>query len=308
MSTGLGMRGKDVRAFCMIAQKYKVYILVRQTNEASLHYVGQAGYYPKPAAIKAKTSDNDPPPFIYPVGGQVRTAQHRVAGLVANPWLQPAVYAGSKLSKAKDYWLETLDIALSPGANIPEASATKPETWVVWGKERLSARTGWRWKIDIDPASPHFGCLQIAKDAVTWSYVHGDYDLKDVIVRGRETYNERKEGNIDGVKNYTPLLPGQAFETIRRELNDAMGVDMVQHGSEAQFAWHGDEPIVVILPDGPQLQYEILGNAEAVQQWYVKLNRSLIAKNGKDYIGDRTRWFWFGDHGNLFTPGIDRSV
>ena len=308
MSQGLGMRGKDVRAFCMIAQKYNVYILVRQTNEESLQYIGKPGYYPKPAAIKAKTADINPPPFTCQAGGQRRTAQHRIAGLVANPWFQPAVYAGAKLAKARDCWLDTLDIALAPGSNIPAAGASKPDTWATWGKERLSARTGWRWKIDVDPASPHFGCLQIARDTTGWSYVHGDYDLKDVIVRGRETYNERREGKVDGVKNFTPLLPGLEFETIQRELNAAMGVDMVQHGSEAQFAWHGDEPITLILPDGPQLQFKVLGNAEAVQLWYQNLNRSLIARHGRDYIGDKTRWFWFGDHGNLFLPGLDRSV
>jgi hypothetical protein len=307
MADDLGMRATDLRRFCMIAQKYNVYILVRQTNPASLKYVSQPGYYPKPAAIKAKTADIDPPPFSYQVNGQSRTVQHRVAGLVPNPWFQPAVYGGSKLAKAKDYWLETLDVALSPGSNIPAAGAHAHSTWPAWAKERWSARTHWRWKIDVDPASPHFGCLQIARDDVPWSYVHGDYDLKDVIVKGAETFNERAEGKVDGVKNFTPLLPGIEFDKIRRELNNAMGVDMVQHGAEAQFAWHGDEPIIVILPDGPQLQFKILGNAEAVQRWYELLNRKLIAKMGKDYIGDKTRWFWFGNHGNRFLPGTDRS-
>lgn len=36
---------------------------------------------------------------------------------------------------------------------------------------------------------------------------------------------------------------------------------------------------------------------------YMDLNREVIAKKGKDYIGDKSRWFWFGDHGILFTPG-----
>lgn len=116
-----------------------------------------------------------------------------------------------------------------------------------------------------------------------------------------ETYNQRLEGKVQGAKNYTPLLPGLEFETIRKALNEAMGIDMVQHGAEAQFAWHGDEPITVILPDGPQLQFQVLGNAEAVQRWYIERNREVIAKKGKDYIGDKTRWFWFGNHGNLFS-------
>jgi hypothetical protein len=297
MSNNLGMRGKDVRVFCMIAQKHKVYILVRQTNPESLGYIGKAGYYPKPAVIKAKTADLNPPPFSYLSGGQRRVVQHRIAGLVSNPWFQPDVYKGAKLAKAKDCWLDTLDIALST------------DTWAYWGKEHLSTRTGWKWKIDIAPDSQHFGCLQISKDAIPWSYVHGDYDLKDVILLGAETFNERREGKIDGVKNYTPRLPnGLEFESIQRELNNEMGIDMVQHGSEAQFAWHGDEPITLIQPDGPNLQYRILGNAEAVQSWYQQLNRRLIAENGKDFIGDKSRWFWFGGHGNLFLPGKDRSA
>jgi len=308
MSVGLGMRGKDVRVFCMIAQQYNVYILVRQTNPESLEYVGKPGYYPKPAAIKAKTADRDPPPSTHAIDGRIRSIQHKVAGLVVHPWFQPRVFAEKKITKARDCWLETLDIALSAGCNIPAADPDARETWNYWGKEHLSAKTGWRWKIDVDPGSIHFGCLQIARDNIPWSYLHGDYDLKDVIVKGHETYNERQEGKLQGVKNYTPLLPGMAFETIRKALNDAMGIDMVQHGSEAQFAWHGDEPITVISPEGPQLQYFILGNAEAVQSWYMQINRNLIAAKGKDYIGDKSRWFWFGNHGNLFLPGSVKDI
>ncbi|MBK8529909.1 MAG: hypothetical protein IPL57_23430 [Rubrivivax sp.] len=304
MAKGLGMRGKDVRDFCKVARQYQVYILVRHTNEASLGYIGSAGYYPKPATIKAKTADVDPPAFTFNSGGAARTVQHRVAGLVPHPGFQPKVFAGAKMNKAMDCWADTLDVLYGAGVNIP---ATTPDTWPGWGKEHTSARSGWRWRVDVDPLSPHFGCLQIARDGMPMSYLHGDYDLKDVIVKGMETYNQRLEGKVQGAKNYTPLLPGLEFETIRKALNEAMGIDMVQHGAEAQFAWHGDEPITVILPDGPQLQFQVLGNAEAVQRWYIERNREVIAKKGKDYIGDKTRWFWFGNHGNLFRPGMDRS-
>lgn len=301
MGLGTGMRGKDLRAFCMVARQYGVYILVRHTNDASLGYIGKPGYYPKPATIKAKTADVDPPLVII----DNKTISYRIAGLVPHPGFQPRVFSGAKMEKALACWADTLDVLHGAGTNIP---ATTPDTWASWGKEHTSARSGWRWRVDVDPKSPHFGCLQIARDGVSWSYLHGDYDLKDVIVKGHETDNRRQEGKVQGAKNYTPLLPGMEFETIRKALNDAIGVDMVQHGAEAQFAWHGDEPITVILPDGPQLQFKVLGNAEAVQRWYVELNREVIAKKGKDYVGDKTRWFWFGAHGNLFTPGTDRSV
>jgi len=305
MGLGTGMRGKDLRVFSMVARKYNVYILVRHTNEASLAYVGRAGYYPKPATIKAKTADQDPPPFNANVGGVVRTVQHRVAGLVPHPGFQPRVFAGAKMDKALACWHDTLDVLYGAGVNIP---ATTPDTWPAWGRHHVSARSGWRWRVDVDPASQHFGCLQIARDGVPMSYLHGDYDLKDVIVKGHERVNERHEGKVQGAKNYTPLLPGLEFETIRKELNAAMGIDMVQHGAEAQFAWHGDEPITVVYPDDIHRPFEVLASAETVQRWYIELNREVLAKKGKDYIGDRSRWFWFGDHGNLFTPGTDRSI
>jgi hypothetical protein len=300
MANTTGMRAKDLRIFCMIARKYNVYLLIRHTNEASLQYVGKPGYYPKPASIKAKTADIDPPPFQFKSGGHARTVQHKIAGLVPHPDFQPDVFMGAKLAKARHCWYDTLDVLHGAGVNIP---ATTPDTWSMWGKEHASGRSGWRWKVDVDPASPHFGCLQIARDSIGWSYLHGDYDLKDVVVKGHETYNERNEGKHQGAKNFTPLLPGLEFETVRRELNEAMGVDMVQHGAEAQFAWHGDEPITVVSPDGPGLQFLVLANVEAVMGWYREMNRELIARMGKDYLGDKTRWFWFGDHGNLFLPG-----
>jgi hypothetical protein len=43
MSTGIGMRAKDLRLVCMTARKCDIYLLVRQSNEASLKYVGRVG-------------------------------------------------------------------------------------------------------------------------------------------------------------------------------------------------------------------------------------------------------------------------
>jgi hypothetical protein len=144
-----------------------------------------------------------------------------------------------------------------------------------------------------------FGALMLKRADVPWSYVHGDYDLKDVIVKGHETFNARHEGTLDGVKNFTPQLPkGLEFETIQRELNTVMGVEMVQHGAEAQFAWHGDEPITVVFPDWTHL---ILMSAETVQSWYEDLNRKVLGA-GKDYRADVSRRFHFGPNGT-FKPG-----
>jgi hypothetical protein len=70
-----------------------------------------------------------------------------------------------------------------------------------------------------------------------------------------------------------------------------MGADMVQHGSEAQFGWHGDEPITVAYPDWT---HEILYDAVTVQSWYMNLNRDVLAKKGLDYRTDPNRVFILG--------------
>lgn len=141
MAKGLGMRGKDVRDFCKVARQYQVYILVRHTNEASLGYIGRAGYYPKPATIKAKTAGCRPAGFHVQQRrrGADGAAPRRRPG--ASSGFQPKVFAGAKMNKAMDCWADTLDVLYGAGVNIP---ATTPDTWPGWGKEHTSARSGWR--------------------------------------------------------------------------------------------------------------------------------------------------------------------
>jgi hypothetical protein len=165
----------------------------------------------------------------------------------------------------------------------------------VWGVDRAAVHAPrWKWRVDVDPASRHFGCLQLKGPSGDWCYIHGDYDLKDVIVLGKETDNRRNEGKLDGVKNFTPVLQGLQFERVQAALNARMGVEMVQHGAEAQFAWHGDEPITVAFPNFSHL---LLYDAVTVQSWYQKLNREVLAKTGHDYLKDRSRMLFFGPEG-----------
>lgn len=299
MGVTVGMRGKDLQKFLMVARNHNVILLVRHTNEDSLGYIGQAGFYPKPAAVKAKTADVNPPPTTRLVNGVKSRTNYQVAGLVVHPGFQPGCYRGSKIGKAQDAWVHTLE-TLGPSLMNKSVDPEKPDTWSIWGVERVAVNAPrWKWRVDIDPSSPRFGCLQLKKGTEGWCYIHGDYDLKDVIVLGRETDNRRAEGKLDGVKNFTPVLYDKAFETIRTELNTLIGSDMVQHGAEAQFAWHGDEPITVAFPDWKHL---LLYDAVTVQGWYLNLNRDVLAPMGNDYRRDRSRMFTFGPNG-VFAPG-----
>lgn len=299
MGVQVGMRGKDLQKFLMVAREHNVIILVRHTNADSLGYIGRPGYYPKPAVVKAKTADIDPPASTGLLRGVKTRSSYQVAGLVVHPGFQPGCYRGAKMAKAQDAWLHTLE-TLSPTLMNRVVDPSKAETWSIWGVERQGVHApSWKWRVDIDPSSPHFGCLQLKKSGGPWWYIHGDYDLKDVIVLGHETDNRRAEGKIDGVKNFTPLLYEREYETIREKLNGLIGADMVQHGAEAQFAWHGDEPITVAFPDFKHL---LLYDAVTVQGWYVNLNRNVLASMGNDYRRDRSRMFHFGPNG-LFAPG-----
>lgn len=298
MST-TGMRAKDLRKFLMVARDFKVIILVRHTNEDSLKYVERPGFYPKPAVVKAKTADMNPPPLTRLVNGKKHTMTYDVAGLVVHPGFQPACYREAKMAKARDCWDHTMEV-LAPTLVGKHVDLDHPDTWSVWGVDRQGAMADrWRWRVDVDPLSDYFGCLQLKQGSGNWCYIHGDYDLKDVIVLGSEQDNRRNEGTVDSVKNFTPVLHEREFEKIRKALNELIGVDMVQHGAEAQFAWHGDEPILVAFPDWTQLT---LGNAMTVQSWYIGLNRQVLAKTGHDYLKDRSRMFHFGPNG-LFAPG-----
>jgi hypothetical protein len=294
------MRGKDLQKFLMVARDRNVILLVRHTNEDSLAYVGVPGYYPKPALVKAKTADFNPPGVTRSVDGRIVTQNYIIAGLVVHPGMHPGAYKASKLEKAMNAWEDGMHyLATSmPASGDPQ----RPETWDAWGVGRTAACSGeWRWRVEVDPASRHYGCLQLSHSGKDWAYIHGDYDLKDVIVPGPDTekLNQRNEGQLFGVKNFTPLLTNIEFESIRIALNDLIGADMVQHGAEAQFAWHGDEPITVAFPTW---NIEVLTDAATVQHWYELRNRKVLAKTGHDYLRDRSRMFHFGPQG-MFAPG-----
>jgi hypothetical protein len=293
MGVQAGMRGKDLQKFMMVARDFNVIILVRTTNRHSLKYIEKPGYYPKPAVCKAKTADQNPAIRSIAYRGKAIAKQYEVAGLVVHPDFHgESCYEGAKLAKAQDAWKHTLEV-LTPVAARLKVDPDNPNSWATWGEERRGVHgSRWSWRVDVDPNSSHFGCLQLKNEDIGWSYIHGDYDLNDVIQPGREEENLRRKGMLDGVANNIPDLHGVHFKTIQTKLNAMMGADMVQHGSEAQFAWHGDESITVAYPDW---RHEILYDAMTVQGWYMNLKRDVLAKKGTDYRKDPARQFLFGD-------------
>lgn len=212
MGIHTGMRGKDLQKFLMVARDMNVTILVRHTNDDSLKYVQVTGYYPKPAVVKAKTADMDPPAVVQLIDGKKTVKRYDIAGLVVHPGFQPNCYRGAKIEKAVDCWKHTMEV-LAPSLVNTKVDPDKPDTWSIWGVDRKGAEgSRWSWRVDINPASKHFGALQLKNESIDWSYVHGDYDLKDVIVRGKETENTRTQSRRPRENGYR--LPEGSFADV----------------------------------------------------------------------------------------------
>lgn len=236
---GVGMRAKDARIFSIYAREQKLYLLVRHTNPDSLKYVGVNGYVPKPFYIKAKTAKSDVP-------------KCELKGLVIDPRVHPTVIGGARYAAAEKATLEDL-------AHIRGGKAAGVEV-----------------RTDMDAGSRHFGCIQIrCAGRYDWSYVHGDYDLKDIIEEGHESRNVARSGKEWGIKHATVQLVRSSLMGVLFDLNRAMGVAMIQHGAEAQYAGHSNDDITGFFPDGGHMLY-LNG---AVQAFYQQAGRSVHGKS-----------------------------
>lgn len=196
------------RIFSSAALQLKLWILVRVTNEASLKYIGSSGYAPKRIDCKAKTAKRD-------VDGK------KLAGLVVSPFIYPGAFDASDeegLSKIFGYW-NSMHIVDVPGDKRP----------------------GLYYHLDNNQTSQHFGCLMYAG-----KYIHGDYDLYDIVDPGYTRNNLALVSSLYGVRH----MQGLHYERVKRMVNNQIGVDMIQHSGEAQFSIHTRQDIDVFMPDG----------------------------------------------------------
>lgn len=243
------IRPPDAQAFRQAAQLFKVHILVRRTNPASLQYIGHKGYIPKPVDCKPKTADFD---VVLP-GGHVT----RCAGLVVDPTLpgMDKAFRAGKGGKARDEWAK-----FSKELGIGEAKFAAPPA-VYSGKAYLSghsiAREGDRLYFSLDrggvylvqgePQAPHYGCLMFcplriagafpanAKKALealhtrtSNCFIHGDYDLFGIVPTEMPAFKTVSESLLFGVRN----LHSEKSHEIAAFLNRRMGAPMIQHGAE----------------------------------------------------------------------------
>lgn len=220
------MRPEDRGVFKEVAVRHRVWILVRRTNPASLRYIGLPGFSPKRIDCKPKTAD-------------ANVEAYQLAGLVVSPEIHPRAFRGNKQAKAVSIWRS---FSHEHGLN---------------DQDERSRRDG-AYSVETDENSPHYGCLQF-----DGNFIHGDYDLYDIISVDHPRGNLAAVETLHGVKH----MRGPKFYAIQNDINRRIGVPMIQHGGEAQFTDHSEQSIDMFTPDGGEVT---LLNRNTVQSYYTK--------------------------------------
>jgi hypothetical protein len=128
---------------------------------------------------------------------------------------------------------------------------------------------GQPFAIDSDPGSQHYGCVTFHG-----SYIHADYDLYDIILLSHPRGNLAAVETLRGQRH----MRGPRLIPIMRFINGRIGVDMVQHGGEAQYADHSEQSIDGFGPGGEHIT---LLNELAIRVWYRdKFQRATIDTSG----------------------------
>ncbi len=231
----VGVRDVDVKVFNACAALKKSYLLVRGSNRDSLQYFCKDGYTPKPFEIKAKTAKRNPTRSGPPGWA--------VAGLVADPSIVGLEAFGGAAAR---YWNETQPLIYS-GQYDP-----------VTGRPKQSFAGGKHHLVQMNKANRHYGCLMHSPDGVSFSrYIHGDYDLYDIVLAADPLRNEfvrrARYGHVGpGVEkqigtDFQPYL----FIEAQTFLNANIGAPVVKHGDQAKYSGeHSDEAVWAFFPDG----------------------------------------------------------
>ena len=172
------------------------------------------------------------------------------AGLVVNPFEVPDAFDDPR--EPQELWKEE--------GNPLEFSARK---------SRYSTETEGKLK----------GCVKLAGN-----YLHGDYDLKAVVVPGHESATVALVTELHGVPN---VRHGPRFYEVQRLVNNAIGSEMLQHGAEDEYKGHSEDTIFVFYPSA-QNQYPLgrrLDGLTAIQAWYENEFRGRRTANAKSPSG-----------------------
>lgn len=149
---------------------------------------------------------------------KAKTADYNIgkfelAGLVVDPDIHPNAFKPGKLAKAIQSW------------------------------KSMEGQMG-SYQIESSTGSKHFGCLKIHGQ-----YIHGDYDLYDII----DPKQPHRNLALVSVKHGMPHLIGANTQKVKDYVNPRIGSPMIQHGGEAQYADMSEQSIDVFGPGGEDI-------------------------------------------------------
>jgi hypothetical protein len=153
-----------------------------------------------------------------------------LAGLVVSPELRPDAFSESKREKVREAWEQFRNEVLSTHAL--------------------------GYSVDVRPASEFRGCVTLNGE-----YIHGDYDLYDVIDPQHAQRNLAAVETLFGQAHRR----GPKFFAVQDFINVHIGVPMVQHGGEAQYADHTEQALDAF---GPNHEQCTILNEFSVRGWY----------------------------------------
>jgi hypothetical protein len=153
-------------------------------------------------------------------------APYELAGLVVDPTIHPNAFKPKKLPTAKGFWAKMQPLSATP------------------------------YTVDANAKSKHYGCLQIQG-----RYIHGDYDLYDII---DVTQAQRNLAAVETLLGQ-PHRRGPKVLTVQEFINGRIGSPMIQHGGEAQHADHSEQSIDAFGPKGEDVT---ILNEFSVRGWY----------------------------------------
>jgi hypothetical protein len=262
-----GMRLQDFAAFQQAAQHYKVYILVRGTNVASLRYISDPRCCAKRLDCKAKTADKD----VFVAGRERQTA-----GLVTDPTIVgSSAYEDRKYAKALQEWEKCKPLLATNAFD----AAGKPQA--------LYFASGKFYGVQLDPQSDFYGCVMFStmSSVPGARYIHGDYDLYAIVPAndvGRTVMVFETMLGQDHARS-------QEFIDVQNYVNRLLERPMVLHGDQEKYAEHSDEQVYAFFPDGRTVM-ELNGRA-AVERLYETVFRGRKT-GGKDAVLDHAHGLW----------------
>lgn len=162
-----------------------------------------------------------------PIDCKMKTADRGdLAGLVVDPVLNSDAFSDGRREKAIK-WIATL-----PG----------------------------RYTVDTAKNSRFVGCVKLGGKCI-----HGDYDLKAIVLPGQEFRNLSLVTKLLG----QDARCGPKFYEVQRFVNSAIGKPMVQHGADDEYLDHSedaDETIFVFFPE--KRDPEVLQGPAQTKAWY----------------------------------------